>query len=164
MAISVCIREGGSALTSPHAVGEAASRHHGARDDGAPGDGGNGATGEHVGGWVGRVGLEIGADMWLSSCSRAVSFDLAGSERQARLNPSLEPPATRTSPSSANARCPTGWRTQIQQNVTDAVISRGSRNIQILIEESNKESQRTCKLPPNRKSRPLGIISPIMSI
>jgi hypothetical protein len=40
------------ALTSPHAVGEAAGGHDGARCDGAPGDSRNSATGEHFGGKV----------------------------------------------------------------------------------------------------------------
>lgn len=51
-------RDKSGALTSPHAAGEAAGRHSRARDDGAPGDGGNGAAGEHCGGCVG--GAESG--------------------------------------------------------------------------------------------------------
>ena len=44
------------ALTSLHAAGEAADRNSRARGDGAPGDGGNGTTGEHCGG---RTGVEL---------------------------------------------------------------------------------------------------------
>jgi hypothetical protein len=43
-------RKKDSALTSPHAVGEAAGGHDRARCDGAPGDSRDSATGEHIGG------------------------------------------------------------------------------------------------------------------
>ena len=49
------LREGSTKLTSPHAAGEAADGRDRARDDGAPGDGGNSATGEHFGGGAGAV-------------------------------------------------------------------------------------------------------------
>jgi hypothetical protein len=45
-------RKKDSALTSPHAVGEAAGGHDRARCDGAPGDSRDSATGEHIGGKV----------------------------------------------------------------------------------------------------------------
>jgi hypothetical protein len=41
-----------SALTSSHAAGKAAGGHNRARCDGAPGDSGNSATGEHFSGLV----------------------------------------------------------------------------------------------------------------
>jgi hypothetical protein len=51
------------ALTSLHAAGEAADRDSRARSDDAPGDGGNGTTGEHCGGMAG-VEWYIGRNLW----------------------------------------------------------------------------------------------------
>lgn len=61
-----------SALTSPHAAGEATGGHDGARGDSAPGDSGNGATGEHIGGGTSEVGWWYRANGCLGEAARHI--------------------------------------------------------------------------------------------
>lgn len=87
-------RKKGSALTSPHAAGEAADRGDRARGDSAPGDGGNCATGEHIGG-VGESGVVYMGD-WVfgRSCIGKLKLALLPSgytrlHRQDRCSPAF---------------------------------------------------------------------------
>jgi hypothetical protein len=86
-------------LTSPHAAGEAASGDDRARCDGAPGDSGNSATGEHVGRsvveWSGE-GIELCFEASCCRCRQVVARSLSFARCQRLYPPGFD--LARTSP------------------------------------------------------------------